>query len=68
VLPAGSVAATTEVEVDVDGGPPMGSCRWVRQLPPLKLKKTSMPPPPGVLAADPAAATTEVKEDVDAKR
>jgi hypothetical protein len=43
VLGACSAAITTEVE-DVDGGPPGGCWRQVRQRPPLKLK-TSMAGP-----------------------
>jgi hypothetical protein len=55
-------AATTDVE-DVDGGPPGGCWRQVRQRPPPKLE-TSTAGPLGVLAAGPTAATTEVG-DVD---
>jgi hypothetical protein len=54
------VAAITEVE-DVDGGPPGGCWRQVRQRSPSKLKM-SMAAPLGVLAAGPVAATTEVEE------
>jgi hypothetical protein len=43
---------------------PLGCCRYVRQRPPLKLKKTSTAGPLGVLSVFPATATTEV-EDVD---
>jgi hypothetical protein len=42
VLPVGPTTATTEVEEDVDGELPGGCCRWVRQRPPLRLKRTSM--------------------------
>jgi hypothetical protein len=42
VLPVCLVAATTEVEVDIDGEPHGGCCRWVRQRPPPKLKNTSV--------------------------
>jgi hypothetical protein len=45
VLSAGLAVATTEVE-DVDGGPPGGCYRQVRQRPPPKLK-TSMAAPQG---------------------
>jgi hypothetical protein len=48
---------------DVNGGPPWGCWRQVRQRPPPKLKK-SMAGSLGGAAADPAAATFEV-EDVD---
>jgi hypothetical protein len=37
VLSAGPVAATTEVEEDIDGGPLGGWYRQVRQWPPPKL-------------------------------
>jgi hypothetical protein len=62
VLTVGPTAATTEVE-DVDGGPPEGCWRQVRQQSPPKLKM-SMAGSLGVLAARPAAATTEVG-DID---
>jgi hypothetical protein len=62
VLAAGPAATTTKVE-DVDGGPPGGCWRQVRQRPPTKLE-TSMAGPWGLLSAGPAAATTEV-EGVD---
>jgi hypothetical protein len=45
VLAAGLTVANTEVE-DVDGGPPRGCQRHVRQRPALKLK-TSMAAPLG---------------------
>jgi hypothetical protein len=57
--------ATTEVEEDVDDGPSRGCCRYFQQQPPLKLKKTLMAGPLGVLSVFPAAVTTEVEEDVD---
>jgi hypothetical protein len=38
----GPVVSTTEVEDDVDGGPPREHCRWVRQHPPPRLKMTLM--------------------------
>jgi hypothetical protein len=38
----GPVASTTEVEDDIDGGPPVGCCRQVRQRPPPSLKMTLM--------------------------
>jgi hypothetical protein len=41
------VASTTKVEEDVDSRPPRGRYRWVRQRPPLRLKKTSMVGPLG---------------------
>jgi hypothetical protein len=47
VLPVGPVVSTTEVEDDVDGGPPGRHCRQVRQRPPWRLKKTSMAGPLG---------------------
>jgi hypothetical protein len=45
VLPVGPTTATTEVEDDVDGELPRGCCRWIRQRPPLRLKRTSMAVP-----------------------
>jgi hypothetical protein len=45
VLVVGPAAATTDVD-DVDGGPPGGCWRQVRQRPPPMLK-TSMVGPPG---------------------
>jgi hypothetical protein len=42
VLLVGPAVATTEVEKDVDGGPPRRRCRQVQQRPPPKLKETSM--------------------------
>jgi hypothetical protein len=62
VLAAGLAAATTKVE-DVDGEPPGGCWRQVRQRPPPKLK-TLMEGPYRVLAVGPTAATTEA-ENVD---
>jgi hypothetical protein len=62
VLPAGPAAATIGVG-DVNGGPPGGCCRQVRQWPPPELE-TSMAGPLGVLPAGLAAATTRVG-DVD---
>jgi hypothetical protein len=47
VLAADPTAATTNVK-DVDGGPPGGCWRQVRQRPPLKLE-TSMAGPLGVV-------------------
>jgi hypothetical protein len=44
---------------------PLGCCWWVRQRPPLKLKKMSMADPLRVLSVGLAAATTEDEEDVD---
>jgi hypothetical protein len=58
------VASTTKVEEDVDGRPPRGRYRWVRQHPPPMLKMTSMAGPWGVLSTA-AASTTEVEEDID---
>jgi hypothetical protein len=43
VLGACSAAITTEVE-DIDGGPPGGCWRQVRQRPPLKLKTSMVGP------------------------
>jgi hypothetical protein len=65
VLPVDSTVVTTEVEEDVDSGPPGGRCRWVHQQPPLRLKRTSMVDPLGALSVGPTAATTEVEDDVD---
>jgi hypothetical protein len=62
VLAAGPAAATTEVE-DVNGGPPGGCRRQIRQWSPTKLK-TSMAAPWGCWRQGPAAATTEV-ENID---
>jgi hypothetical protein len=42
VLLVGPVAATTEVEEDIDGEPPGGCCWRVWQRPTSKLKETSM--------------------------
>jgi hypothetical protein len=42
VLLVSPVAATTEVEEDIDGGPPRGCYQYLRQQPPPKLTKTSM--------------------------
>jgi hypothetical protein len=67
LLSARSAVATTEVEEDIDSGPPWGCCRRVRQWPPPKLRMTSMAAPLGVLPAGPAAATTEVEEDVNGR-
>jgi hypothetical protein len=64
VLAAGSVAATSDGE-DIDGGPPRGCWRQVRQRPPSKLE-LSMVGPPGVLAAGLVAATTEAR-DIDSE-
>jgi hypothetical protein len=58
-----SPATTTTRVGDVDGEPPGGCCRQVRQQPPPELE-TSMAGPLGVLAASPTVATTEVG-DVD---
>jgi hypothetical protein len=60
----GPAATTTDVEDDVDGGPPGARCRWVQQCPPLRLKKMSMAGPLGALPTGPVASTTDV-EDVD---
>jgi hypothetical protein len=62
VLSAGPTAATTGVG-DIDGGPPEGCCRQVRQRPPPELEM-SMAGPLGVLSVGPTTATTEVG-DVD---
>jgi hypothetical protein len=62
VFAAGPPAATIEVE-DVNGVPPGGCWRQVRQRPPLKLE-TLMVGPLGVLPVGPGASTTEV-EDID---
>jgi hypothetical protein len=43
----GLAASTTEVEDDVDGGPPGWGYRWVWQRPPSRFKKTSMASPLG---------------------
>jgi hypothetical protein len=64
VLSVFPAAITTEVEDDVDGGPPGGCSRYFRQRPPPKLKMTSMVGPLGVLSVFPVAATTDV-ENVD---
>jgi hypothetical protein len=58
VLAAVPAAATTRVG-DIDGGPPGGCCRQVRQRPPPELE-TSMAGPLGVLLAGPAVVTTGV--------
>jgi hypothetical protein len=60
VLSVFLAAATTEVG-DVDGRPPEGRCRYLRQRPPPKLE-TSMVDP--VLSVFPATVTTEVG-DID---
>jgi hypothetical protein len=60
VLSVFLAVATTEVG-DVNGGPPEGRCRYLRQRPPPKLE-TSMVDP--VLSIFPAMATTEVG-DID---
>jgi hypothetical protein len=41
------VAATIDVEADIDDGPPGRCCQYPRPQPPLKLKKTSMEGPLG---------------------
>jgi hypothetical protein len=64
-LSAGPTASTTEVEEDVDGKPPRGRCRRVRQRPPPMLKTTSMVGPLGALLAGSSTSTTEVEEDVN---
>jgi hypothetical protein len=46
-LPAGPTASTTEVEDDINGGPPGGRCHWVWQHPPPSLKMMSMVAPLG---------------------
>jgi hypothetical protein len=46
-LPMGPAVSTTEVEVDIDGGPARRRCRWVRQWPPPSLKTTSIAGPHG---------------------
>jgi hypothetical protein len=66
-LSIGPAASTTNVEEDVDGGPPGGRYRWVRHRPPLRLKKMSMVTPLGALPAGLAVATTEVKENIDCR-
>jgi hypothetical protein len=43
----GPAVSTTEVEVDIDGGPARRRCRWVRQWPPPSLKTTSIAGPQG---------------------
>jgi hypothetical protein len=55
----GPTASTTEVEEDVNGGPPWGHYRGggVRQHPPPRLKMTSM--------AGPIASTTDVEDIID---
>jgi hypothetical protein len=59
VLLAAPAASTTEFEDDVNGAPPMGRCRWVRQRPPLRFKTMSMAGPWGVLPVGPVASATE---------
>jgi hypothetical protein len=41
------VAATIDVEADIDDGPPGRCCQYPQPQPPLKLKKTSMEGPLG---------------------
>jgi hypothetical protein len=65
VLLAGPAASTTEFEDDIDGGPPRGRYRQVRQRPPLSLKTVSMVGPQGALSMGSVASTTEVEDDVD---
>jgi hypothetical protein len=43
----GLAVATTDVEEDIDGGPPRGRYRRVQQWPPLRLKMMSMVAPLG---------------------
>jgi hypothetical protein len=62
---SGSGYGTTKAEEDVDAGTLGGCCRWVRQWPLLKLKKTSTMDPLGVPLIGPTAATIEAEEDVD---
>jgi hypothetical protein len=59
-LPAGPAASTTEVEEDVNGGPPRRCYRWVRQRPPPMLKMSMAPLPAG-----PAGSTIKVEEDIN---
>jgi hypothetical protein len=47
VLLAAPAASTTEFDDDVNGAPPRGRCRWVRQRPPLRFKTMSMAGPLG---------------------
>jgi hypothetical protein len=77
----GPAATTTDVEDDVDGGPPGARCRWVQQCPPLRLKKMPMvgplgscwwvrQRPPSMLKmsmAGPTASTIEVEDNVNGR-
>jgi hypothetical protein len=46
-LPVGPIVTTTEVEEDIDGGPPRAHCRRVWQQSPPRLKKMMMVGPLG---------------------
>jgi uncharacterized BrkB/YihY/UPF0761 family membrane protein len=56
VLSVSLAVATNEVVEDFDGGPPGGSCWWVRQRHHFH-RKASMVAPWGMLSVGPAAAT-----------
>jgi hypothetical protein len=47
LLSVGPTVTTTEFGDDVNGSPPWGRCRWVRQRPPPSLETTSMAGPLG---------------------
>jgi hypothetical protein len=64
-LSVGPVAFITKVEDDVDGRPPGGRCRRVRQRPPSSLKTTLMVGPWEALPTCPVASATEFEDDVD---
>jgi hypothetical protein len=66
-LSVGPTASTTEFGDDVDGRPPRGRYRRVRQWPPPSLKTTSMADSLGALPTGPAASTTEFGDDVDGR-
>jgi hypothetical protein len=62
----GPGVSTTDVEDDIDGGPPGGCYRQVWQHPPPRLKKTLMVGPlGGALRVGPATPTTKVEEDIN---
>jgi hypothetical protein len=63
-LSVGQAASTTKIEEDIDGEPPQGHCRRVRQHPPPMLKTTSTADPLVALSAGPTVSSTEVEEDI----
>jgi hypothetical protein len=57
--------SATGFKDDVDGGPPGGHYRLVRQHPPPRLKTTSMVAPWGALPVGLIASATKFEDDVD---